>query len=129
MKKYEKINIDHDLIKNDFNKTYSPNDRQMAIIMLVKLQSLEIKENIINQLLIDYSTTNNLLRVFNSLTKIQKTIKSLIYTNKEKALEAGKAKIFKSKSYLIFKKGKLDLLKNVYPEYFKKTTRNIFKYL
>ena len=44
MKKYEKINIDHDLIKNDFNKTYSPNDRQMAIIMLVKLQSLEIKD-------------------------------------------------------------------------------------
>ena len=68
-------------------------------------------------------------KVYNGLIEFQKTIKTLIELNKEKGLKSGKAKIFKSKGYLILKKGKLDLLKKVYPEYFKKTTRNIFKYL
>ena len=100
--KYNKINIEKDLIKSEFN-CYSIEDRQKAILALLEMFELA-KDN-------------------------KKVYNGLIELNKEKGLKSGKAKIFKSKGYLILKKGKLDLLKKVYPEYFKKTTRNIFKYL
>ena len=100
--KYNKINIEKDLIKSEFN-CYSIEDRQKAILALLEMFELA-KDN-------------------------KKVYNGLIESNKEKGLKSGKAKMIKSKSYLILKKGKLDLLKKVYPEYFKKTTRNIFKYL
>ena len=110
--KYNKINIEKDLIKSEFN-CYSIEDRQKAILALLEMFELA-KDN---------------KKVYNGLIEFQKTIKTLIELNKEKGLKSGKAKMIKSKSYLILKKGKLDLLKRLFPEYFKKTTRNIFKYL
>jgi hypothetical protein len=109
---YQKINIEKDLIKSEFN-CYSIEDRQKAILALLEMFELA-KDN---------------KKVYEGLIEFQKTIKNLIESNKEKGLKSGKAKMIKSKSYLILKKGKLDLLKKVYPEYFKKTTRNIFKYI
>mgnify|MGYP003141276353 FL=1 len=110
--KYNKINIEKDLIKSEFN-CYSIEDRQKAILALLEMFELA-KDN---------------KKVYNGLIEFQKTIKTLIESNKEKGLKTGKAKIVKSKGFLILKKGKLDLLKRLFPEYFKKTTRNIFKYL
>ena len=110
--KYQKINIEQDLIQSEFNQ-YSIEDREKAIIAILKFFELS-KDN---------------KKVYNGLIEFQKTIKNLIESNKEKGLKSGKAKMIKSKSYLILKKGKLDLLKRLFPEYFKKTTRNIFKYL
>tara|TARA_R100000005_G_C4805430_1_gene94799 strand:- start:154 stop:489 length:336 start_codon:yes stop_codon:yes gene_type:complete len=109
---YQKINIENDLIKSEFN-IYSIEDRQKAILALLKMFELA-KDN---------------KKVYNGLKEFEKTIKALIELNKEKGLKSGKAKIVKSKGYLILKKGKLDLLKKIHPDYFKKTTRNIFKYL
>ena len=110
--KYNKINIENDLIKSEFN-IYSIEDRQKAILALLEMFELA-KDN---------------KKVYNGLIEFQKTIKTLIESNKEKGLKSGKAKMIKSKSYLILKKGKLDLLKKTNPELFKKTTRDIFKYI
>ena len=40
-------------------------------------------------------------KVFEGLKQFEKTIKDLIESNKDKAIKSGKAKMFKSKSYLI----------------------------
>ena len=109
---YQKINIENDLIKSEFN-IYSIEDRQKAIIALLELFELS-KDN---------------KKVFDGLKEFEKTIKALIELNKDKALKSGKAKMIKSKSFLILKKGKLDELKKTKPELFKKTTRSIFKYI
>ena len=109
---YQKINIETDLIKSEFN-IYSIEDRQKAIIALLELFELS-KDN---------------KKVFECLKQFEKTIKALIELNKDKALKSGKAKMIKSKSFLILKKGKLDELKKTKPELFKKTTRSIFKYI
>ena len=109
---YQKINIENDLIKSEFN-IYSIEDRQKAILALLKMFELA-KDN---------------KKVFEGLKQFEKTIKALIESNKDKAIKSGKAKMFKSKSFLILKKGKLDELKKTKPELFKKTTRDIFKYI
>ena len=110
--KYQKINIEQDLIQSEFNQ-YSIEDREKAIIAILKFFELS-KDN---------------KKVFEGLKQFEKTIKALIELNKEKALKSGKAKLIKSKSFLILKKGKLDELKKPSPSLFKKTTRNIFQYL
>jgi hypothetical protein len=109
---YQKINIENDLIKSEFN-IYSIEDRQKVIQVLLELFELS-KDN---------------KKVFEGLKHFEKTIKDLIESNKNKAIKSGKAKMFKSKSYLILKKGKLDELKKTNPELFKKTRRDIFKYI
>ena len=109
---YQKINIEKDLIKNEFN-IYSIEDRQKAILALLEMFELS-KDN---------------KKVYNGLKEFEKTIKALIEINKEKALKSGKAKIVKSKKYLVLKKGILDRLKIHNRGYFKYTTRDLFKYL
>jgi len=109
---YQKINIENDLIKSEFN-IYSIEDRQKAILALLEMFELA-KDN---------------KKVFEGLKQFEKTIKALIELNKDKALKSGKAKMIKSKSFLVLKKGKLDELKKTKPELFKKTTRSIFKYI
>ena len=69
-------------------------------------------------------------KVFEGLKQFEKTIKDLIESNKDKAIKSGKAKMFKSKSYLILKKGKLDELKRLTQNYLKRLHEifsNIFK--
>jgi hypothetical protein len=109
---YQKINIEKDLIKSEFN-CYSIEDRQKAILALLEMFELS-KDN---------------KKVYNGLKEFEKTIKALIEINKEKALKSGKAKIVKSKKYLVLKKGILDKLKIHNRGYFKYTTRDLFKYL
>jgi|TARA_R100000426_G_scaffold13696_1_gene13223 hypothetical protein len=109
---YQKINIEKDLIKSEFN-CYSIEDRQKAILALLEMFELA-KDN---------------KKVYEGLKEFEKFIKISIESNKKKGLKSGKAKLFKTKSYLILKKGKLDQLKKTNPELFKKTTRDIFKYI
>ena len=110
--KYQKINIEKDLIKSEFN-CYSIEDRQKAILALLEMFELS-KDN---------------KKVYEGLKQFEKTIKALIEINKEKGLKSGKAKIVKSKKYLVLKKGILDRLKIHNRGYFKYTTRDLFKYL
>ena len=110
--KYQKINIEKDLIKSEFN-CYSIEDRQKAILALLEMFELS-KDN---------------KKVYDGLKQFEKTIKALIEINKEKGLKSGKAKIVKSKKYLVLKKGILDRLKIHNRGYFKYTTRDLFKYL
>lgn len=109
---YQKINIEKDMIKSEFN-IYSIEDRQKAILALLEMFELS-KDN---------------KKVYNGLKEFEKKIKALIEINKEKGLKSGKAKIVKSKKYLVLKKGILDRLKIHNRGYFKYTTRDLFKYL
>ena len=77
--KYNKINIEKDLIKSEFN-CYSIEDRKKAIIAILKMYELS-KDN---------------KKVYEGLKDMEKTIKALIEINKEKGLKSGKAKIVKS---------------------------------
>jgi len=109
---YQKINIENDLIQSEFN-CYSIEDRKKAIIAILKMYELS-KDN---------------KKAYEGLKDMEKTIKALIKINKEKGLKSGKAKIVKSKKYLVLKKGILDKLKISNRGFFKYTSRDLFKYL
>ena len=75
---YQKINIENDLIKSEFN-IYSIEDRQKAILALLEMFELA-KDN---------------KKVFEGLKQFEKTIKVLIESNKIKQLNLVKLKCLK----------------------------------
>ena len=107
--KYQKINIEEDLIKREFN-CYSIEDRELATIAIVQL----------------FSLSNNKKKVLNGLEEIQKEIIKQIKTLKEKAIKNEKAFYKQGNEFDDYKIGiKETILKN-HPEYFRKNSRKYF---
>ena len=106
---YKKINIDQEIIKDEFN-CYSIEDRQEAIIAILKL----------------FKNSNNKKKVLIGLEEFNSFINKEIKALKDKAIEKNKAYYKFGKKFYDYKKGiKETILKN-HPEYFRKNKRKYF---
>ena len=106
---YRKINIDEELIKNEFN-CYSIEDRELATIAIVQL----------------FASSNNKKKVLNGLEEIQKEVTKQIKNLKSKAIKNDKAFYKMGNEFIDYKIGIKETIFKKHPEYFRKNSRKHF---
>ena len=107
--KYQKINIEEELIKNEFNR-YSIEDRELATIAIIQM----------------FSLSNNKKKVLNGLEEIQKEVTKQIKALKQKAIKNEKAYYRDGKEFDDYKIGIKETILENHPEYFRKNKRKYF---
>tara|TARA_R100000479_G_C6279468_1_gene162416 strand:- start:287 stop:622 length:336 start_codon:yes stop_codon:yes gene_type:complete len=107
--KYQKINIEEELIKNEFNR-YSIEDRELATIAIIQM----------------FSLSNNKKKVLNGLEEIQKEVTKQIKALKKKAIKNDKAYYRDGKEFDDYKIGIKETILENHPEYFRKNKRKYF---